>query len=150
MSVRIRAKYLSNATAVELRQINHLTLKSPSLMRDYILRRKKYRDGIRIFLAKDSELDNKVVAWTSVILPHPNFCIPVKSNSQFAPIYTYVRHSHRKRGIGKRLLQRAANYIQECDLEPIVYGWDTVSYTFFCSLAEDIGMTVRDYTSYAY
>lgn len=147
-SLTITDNYLSNLSKEEVRRLYYLTLRSRSMMKDYVLKRKKHGESIRVFLAN---LDNKIIGWSCAILPHPNFCIPVKPNAKLSTIYVYIQYKYRKKGIGEKLILAASNFIVEKGLKPVVYGWNRNSLDFFTICQENIpNLVIRDHIALCY
>jgi GNAT superfamily N-acetyltransferase len=122
------------------------------MMRDFVLPRWKKRDkSVRIFLSRihaPKKAEHKtIIGWSCIIVPHPNYCIPIKPNVKAGAVYVFVQWKHRRKGIGKRLIKNTISFAQERGLKPIVYGWDKLSLNFFdkCHKA-DSSLVVRDHS----
>jgi len=139
--VKINTKWLCNLTPGERAQLNRLTLKIDSMMREDVLWRKERLDVIRVFIAKDDA--GKILGWSSVILPCKEVFFPVAPRSKYLPIYTYVMQKHRRKGVGGRLIRAASKFITDRQFKPHVIAWDTRSLGFFSKCKEDRGIAIR-------
>jgi len=116
--IRVSSKTLDKVTSAERAMLNRLTLRGDSLMRDDILHRKDFLEDINVFIAR---VDGKIVGWSCIF---PN-------GYKHCSIYTYVAYSHRRQGIGKRLLNKAVECAKRRRLDVSVYPWDNRSEKFF-------------------
>lgn len=137
MRIRIRPKWLSNCTGNELRQMNRLRFKGDSMMYEDVILLPKYRDRVRVFLAKE---DARIVAWCCLLLPpsmdYPLYVVPKRT--KYTPIYTYVNKAYRGLRLGRRLLKRAAWVAVTERYKPTVFYWDDGSQAFFESVRRDV------------
>lgn len=121
--MRILSKKLSNFNKLELEQLNRLTLKGNSLMREEILQSTgETRKYIRVFYVK---VDKKIIAWSSIQLPKS------RRTHKYIKVYTYVMKKYRQNGFGKRLITAANKFLEQNYYVPRVFAWDTSSFKFF-------------------
>lgn len=111
------------------------------MMKEDVINRPRGREAVRLFIAR---VDGIIVGWTSVILPHPRVCIPVKPDARVVPLYTYVKYAYRRQGIGRGLLSRASKFARSLNYSPTVYGWNRASMKFFED-SQDTGIHIRDW-----
>lgn len=135
-SYKLITKRLDRISPAERRRLNYLTLKNNggnvSAMREDILQRQKLLHRIQLFLVTDA--DGTIVAWSSAM--------PVVRN--YAYIYTYVMQSHRRQGLGSKLIGRAMLWCARNSYKPKVISWDMRSNRFFSVAAPEIKVEIAD------
>lgn len=138
MTVKIRQKWLSNCNGEELQQLNRLRFKGDSMMYEDVILAVYQRDRIRVFLAEE---EKHIIGWSCALLPPDDgetIFYPVPEGSENAPVYTYVARSHRKTGLGKRLLRNASGFVDRQGYTPTVFFYDEKSSVFFANLMDKI------------
>ena len=134
MRVRIRSKYAYNLTTDEVKQISKLRLNHGMLMHEIRSERDCYKEAkskeerfkpnVRAFLAEDQ--NKKIVAWGILYYQIPES----KGHSQ--AMMLYVKRSHRRQGIGTRLVKLMESHSETKRIK--CFKHDYISSEFFKSI----------------
>jgi len=100
-------------------------LRPSSGMRDDLLSRRTNLHKYETFLAKEG---GKIIGWATLF---PENTIFGYSNSTSWISYVYVRYSHRRHGVGTRLLKRVLKMAKQMQAKVKVFPWDGRSDKFF-------------------
>jgi len=114
---RLRSKLVGNLTVAEYRACSQLTMRESGEMAGRL--RDAWNESpaaSRVLLLEDPS-DGRLLAW-ALVAPSPG---------REPRLDVYVRRSHRRRGLGRRLLRAVNRYCER----PHVCGWDPRSKAFF-------------------
>lgn len=146
--IKIRDKYLDNITSEEWSCLSKLRLHDgilyPTCKRYFDLFNNK---DIRVFIVEE---DEKIVAWAIIGMgKHKN--TPLQKGSMMY----YVKRSHRRKGIGKRIFRRMISFSIKNNIE-IIKGsmWNLEATSFYEKMKNDFckknGIKMRHVNFYEY